>query len=392
VGLGLVVVAALVVAFWPRPVPVDLQTVARGPLEVVARHQGKTRVRERYVISMPVAGHVQRVDLEPGDAVVEGETILAVIEPGAPLPLDSRARAEAAAAVDAAQAALREARAQRERAEADKELAEAELVRIEPLSEEGVVSRQELDRARTRARSARKALTAADAAWRRARFELQQARAALIPPSGDSEGTQDAPETVRIPSPIDGIVLTRHQESQAVLPAGAPLLEIGDPSRIEIVADFLSTDAVTFRPGMRAMIEDWGGDRALNAVVRRVEPFGFMKVSALGVEEQRVNVVLDFEEPVEGLADGYRVEVGVVTWEADNVLRVPASALFRDEQGRWAVYRVTDGRAERRGVTIDHHSGRHAEVVDGLAEGDPVIAYPSEKIQEGQRVERRKGS
>jgi HlyD family secretion protein len=385
IGLVLAVAAAAAVALWPKPVPVDVREVSRGPLEVIARHEGETRVKERYLVSMPVDGRVQRIELEPGDRLSRDETVLASIHPSAPLPLDARARAEAEAAVRAAEAAIRRAAAERDRARARQELAAAELDRIEPLAEQGVVSRTELDRARTSARAAREELAAAEAAWRRAQFELEQARAALIP-TAETEGAGGAPDRVELRSPIDGVVLVRHQESSASLRAGAPLLEIGNPDRLEIVADFLSTDAVRFRPGMRAVIEEWGGEAPLEAVVRRIEPHGFLKVSALGIEEQRVNVILDFREPARGLADGYRVQVGVVTWESEDVLRVPASALFRDEEGRWAVFRVENGRAERHRVTIGHHGGLHAEVIEGLDAGNAVVAYPSDEVRDDRRV------
>ena len=390
--LGALFVGAIVwVAFRPRPVPVDTATVSRGALQVTIDQEGRTRVHDRYVVSAPVAGRVLRVELEPGDPVNAGQTV-ATFLPGAPPLLDARARAEAEARVGAADAAVSQARASLAETRGRLELAERERARTTELFNQKVVPQASLDQAETGAKTAAESASAAEAAVKAAEHQAEAARAALVQ-LDSSRGASDArPTTMR--SPVDGVVLQRLHESEAIVPAGEPIVEIGNPADLEVVADYLSTDAVKIQPGMAAIIDRWGGDHPLDARVRLVEPYGFVKISALGVEEQRVNVILalaDARRVWEALGDGYRVEARVVLWQGDAVLKVPASALFRQGDG-WAVFVADAGRARLRPVTIGHQTGVEAEVLDGLAEGDIVLVHPSDSVVDGVQVEPRGGA
>ncbi len=382
---ALIVAALLAVGFWPSAASVDTAPVTRGALRVTVDEEGETRVRERFVISAPVAGRVLRIELEPGDRVGR-DTIVATFLPAAAVPLDARSRAEAQASVAAARASAGSARAERERAQAALGLAQSELQRHRGLAGEQIVSKQALEAKETEARAAAEALRAAEFAAASARHQLEMAQARLLP--ADATG---AARPFAIRSPIEGVVLKRLRESEAVVPAGEPLLELGDPRRLEIVSDLLSADAVKVKPGAIVLLEQWGGDRAIRARVRRVEPSGFMKISALGVEEQRVNVVMDFEAPLEAwsdLGDGYRVEVRIVVWEQDPVLRIPTSSLFRRGDG-WAAFAVEGGRAQLRSVTIGHRNESHAELLSGLPEGASVVLHPTDTLKPDARVARR---
>jgi HlyD family secretion protein len=391
-GIGVVVVVLLVVAFLPKPVPVDLEPVIRGPMQVTLDHEGKTRVRDRFVISAPVPGRVTRIELEPGDAVKANETVLATFEPTDPSLLDARTRAEARASVNAAEAKLERSRAERERARAESDYATTELDRIRRLAGQGIVSEDALDAADVEARARARALEAAESAVRAAKHELAAARARTLEPGDTRVGNPGrADRSVRLRSPVDGVVLRRLRESEAVVPAGEPLMEVADPADLEVVADFLSTDAVKMKDGMAARIEQWGGEGALRGRVRRVEPSGFMKISALGVEEQRVNVIVDFDDPREAwrrLGDEYRVEVRVVIWEEDDVVQVPTSSLFRHGES-WAVFVVNGGKARATEVTAGRRTGLRAEILEGVEEGDRVVVHPSEQVRDGVRVEER---
>lgn len=387
--IGLAVVALVVWALLPKPVPVDLATVTRGELMVTVDEEGETRVHDRYLVSAPFAGRVLRIDLEPGDPVVAGETVLATFQPSAPTPLDARARAEAEAGMRAARATLGAARAERERAASEHRYAVAEHERIRSLAAEEIVSRERLDVAELAERTAADALRSAEFAVAASEHELEIARARLMQATGADE---DDAGPLALRSPVDGVVLQRLHESAAVVPAGEPLVEVADPARLEIVSDLLSSDAVKVSAGDRVMIEQWGGGEALGGVVRRVEPYGFTKISALGVEEQRVNVIVDFSDPREAwqaLGDGYRVEVRIVVWEGESVLKLPTSALFRGPDGAWAVFAVEDGRAVRRPVEVGRRNGLEAEVHSGLAEGDSVIVHPSDSVEDGIEVKQR---
>jgi HlyD family secretion protein len=382
-AFALVVGGLLAVALWPSPVPVDVEAATRGPLVVTVDEEGQTRIRHRFVVSAPVTGRVLRIDLEPGDRVTRGG-VVARVRPELPPLLDARTQAEARAAVENARAALGRAQSEDARAKAALVHAERELERANSLSDVGTISAQGLDARKTEARLASEAVHASAYAVEAASAELQRARARLAP-------TTTAQGVVSVRAPVDGTVLRRLRESESVVPAGEPLLELGDPRHLEIVSDLLSTDAVRVRPGARAFVEQWGHDTVLEATVRLVEPSGFTKISALGVEEQRVNVVLDIADLDKAsalLGDAYRVELRIVVWEGASVVKVPIGALVR-EGGRWAVYEVRDGRARQVLVELGHRGGREAEVISGLHEGSRVIVHPSDRVADGVRVTER---
>lgn len=385
--LGAILVAALVYAFRPQPVPVDLAVIERGELTVTIDGDGQTRVREVYVVSAPVPGRVLRIERHVGDAVVANETLLATIQPGDPTFLDRRAQAQAEAAIKAAEAAFALAEAEQARALAELDFARAELNRAEQLAKRGNVSQRDLDRAKLELRTRNAALSTAKASIEMRRFELETARAALIQP-GEEGGEGDRQACcVEVYSPVDGRILRVIHESEGVVAAGAWLVELGDPHDLEIVVDLLSGDAVRIREGAEVTIEDWGGV-SLAGRVRRVEPYAFTKVSALGIEEQRVNVIVDFTDPQEkwqGLGHGYRVDAHILDWRGEDVLKLPLGALFRDGDS-WAVFVAEDGVAKLRHIEIDHGNGREAEVLDGLAEGATVILHPGDRIFDGVRV------
>ena len=384
--LSAVVIGGLTaVALWPGAVAVDVAAVSRGPLAVTIDEEGRTRVRDRFVVTAPVTGRILRIELEPGDRVARGD-VLARVQPESPPLLDARSRAEAAAAVESAQATLGHARAEEQRVRAALAQAQRELARTRRLTTAGVTTTQDLDAREADAQVAGEAVNAAAFAVRAASAEVERAHARAATSVSAAGGG-----AVVVRAPVDGVVLQRLRESESVVPAGEPLIEIGDPGQIEIVTDLLSTDAVRVKPGARATIEQWGGETALAATVRRIEPAGFTKVSALGVEEQRVNVVLDFaggDEDSPLLGDAYRVETRIVFWEAPSVLKVPTNALFRDNT-QWAVYAVSGGRARRTIVEIGHQTAQEAEVLDGLTEGARVIVHPGDLVHDGTRIANR---
>lgn len=383
--VALVAAALVLVALRPTKVEVDLATVERGTLLVTLDEEGETRVRERYVISAPVSGQVLRIEIEPGDSVVAGETALVSFQPAPPSLLDARTQAETRARVEAAEADVGSARAQRERARAELEYAESELRRISRLAESGIVSDEALDSVRLAGNTGKEALNAAEFAVATSEHNLKQARAAL----SQNFGSRGAPITIR--SPVGGVVLRRLRESAAVVPAGEPLIEVADPAQLEIVSDFLSEDAVRIKSGADVLIERWGGDQPLRGRVRRVEPSGFTKVSALGVEEQRVNVIIDFEDAREAwaaLGDGFRVETRVVVWEGTDVLQVPTSGLFRHDSG-WAVFVATGDRARLTPVEIGWRNGTAAQVLSGLEGGQRIILHPSDSVHDDVAVAER---
>ncbi len=386
-GLGLVALL-LLGSLWPATVTVDVARVARGPLLVTVDEEAETRVRRRFVVSAPVAGRLGRIELEPGDPVVRGRTLLATFFPADSTPLDPRARAEATAAAQAARATRDAARAERQRAEAALKLAASELRRARDLASQQLLAPAELESREAQARSAEEAFKAADFGAAAAEHQLQAAEARLAPPGGRAGARE-----LEIRAPVGGVVLRRLRESESVVPAGEPLLELGDASTVEIVSDLLSTDAVRVRAGQRVLIQHWGGEGTLEARVRRVEPSGFMKISALGVEEQRVNVVMDFESPPEArrpLGDGYRVEIRIVVAEAANALKAPNSALFRRGE-QWSAFVVEGGRARLRPVRLGRRNGVEAEVLEGLGEGAVLVLHAGDRVSDGTRVAPREG-
>lgn len=387
-ALAVLVAAGLAWGFMPRAVPVDVAAVEVGPFVVTVEEEGKTRVRERYVVSAPVTGTLQRITLNAGDAVAPGQ-VLAVIEPLRSDALDPRTRAQAQAQVSAAQAALAAAQENARSAVAAAELAGQERVRAESLRESNFVSKQAVDTARTAETRARAAQQAAAHSVRVARFELEMARAAVT--SADRLLRGAPSERLSVRAPVDARVLKLVRESEGAVRAGEPLLEIGNPESLEVEVEVLSTHAVKIAPGSRVILDRWGGDRAVEGRVRVVEPTGFTKISALGVEEQRVRVIVDFttaREAWQRLGDGYRVEARFVIWEGDDVLQLPASALFRQGEG-WAAFTLQDGRARLKPVEVGQRAGLRAQVLSGLEKGEQVITHPDDKIRDGARVKLR---
>lgn len=375
--------AAAAWALWPAPVAVELAYVGRGSIRVTVDEDGRTRIRERYVVSAPLAGRLVRVRLKEGDEVVANETVVAAIDPADPGLLDPRARAEATARVNAADAGVLHAEAALTRAAAALELAQSELRSLREAGEGGAATALELERLAAAASMRRQDVRAAEFAREIARFELELARAALLRSGPDSESWR-----FEIRAPASGRVLRVFQESAAVINPGAPLVEIGDPSDLELVVDVLSNDGVAIRAGAPVLLEHWGGGETLHGRVRLVEPAAFTKFSALGVEEQRVNVIIDFLDPPErraGLGDGFRVEARIVVWEGDDVLRVPTGALFRHSQS-WSVFVVDSGRVRVRDVQLGRRNPDLAQVLSGLNEGEAVVVYPSDRVREGARV------
>jgi len=378
---GIVVVVGIVaMAMWPESVEVSAAKVARGPMRVTLDEDGETRVRDKFVVSAPVAGRLQRIELEPGDAVVKGKTVVARLTTAdAPL-LDPRTRGELEAAVDAARAAVGQAQAQRDRAAAELLRARTTLQRNQELMKAGAIAADSLDAAESAVATAGDARKAAEFTVSRAEYELKLARARLQAPAAGGRA-------VEITAPVSGVVLKRLRESESVVPVGEPLLEIGEPSRIEIVADFLSTDAVRIQPGAPVLIEGWGGSAALEGRVRRVEPAGFMKVSALGVEEQRVNVLIDLNDTgaASRLGDRYRVEVRVIVWQEDDVVKVPVGGLFRRGTA-WAAFAIDGEHAKLQPVELGQRNDVDAQVVKGLSDGQMIVLHPPDTLTDGARI------
>jgi HlyD family secretion protein len=393
-AVSVVLATSLVIMTRPRPVPVDFATVSRGPMAETLDHEGRTRVRERYVVSAPVAGRVLRIELRPGDRVVAHQTVIATFAPEASSLLDARSRAGATSRVGEAEALLEQAKARRELARVESQHAMEERDRALNLAKFGLMTIEGRQAAETQAAGSERSLEAAEAAVRAAAHEVEAARAMLVEPGSTPAGATGAAVkgvTLTLRSPIDGVVLERHRESEAVVMQGEPLVTVADTSALEVAADYLSSDAVRIQPGMRAFIDQWGGSQPLDAVVRWAEPAGFLKVSALGVEEQRVWVVLDLEDRQaagRALGDGYRVEVRVVTWEGSDVVRVPVSSLFRRGDG-WAVLGEEGGRARERAVRVGHRNGTFAEVLSGVSVGAKVVVYPPETVSDGTHISTR---
>ena len=388
-GVFLLATVAMLVWFFLHkpPVPVDFGRVDRGEIEVTVADDGIARAREVYSVAAPVAGRLLRVDAEVGDPVAAGGTVLARLAPADPGFLDLRSRAVSEARVGQAEAQSALAQADVQRARAALSLAQRDYGRAATLAERGFVSRTALDRARAARDEANAALSAAKAALAAARSGVTAARSQLVTPvAADRSGV------IAIKTPVSGTVLRVLQESETVVPAGAALVEVGNPKGdLELVVDLLSTEAVRVRPGAIVHVEGWGGSRPLTGRVRRVEPFGFLKISALGVEEQRVNVRIDLvgdPSTWARLGHGYRVDARILTGRATGVVRVPASALFR-HQGRWAAFVTRNGRARLRPLALGLMNDSHAEVIKGLQPGEEIVLFPSENVADGVKLVRR---
>jgi len=390
VGILAAVAAVIALAFKTRPVLVDMTGVARGPLQVTVDEDGRTRIREPYVVSAPLTGRLQRISLDPGDSVVRDETVVATIEPVDPSLLDERTVAESRARVSAAEAAVKRADSLVERSKVSLDRAESELGRNHRLAEANAVSSDEMESAELTFQAAGKDYQAAVFSREIAEFERELARAASVRSGQDSDAAAAA-EYLVIRAPISGEVLRVLEENSRVISPGTPLLELGDSTDLELEIDVLSTDAVRIRQGQKVQIDHWGGDHTLNGTVRLIEPSAFTKVSALGVEEQRVNVIVDLTDTAEqrsGLKDAFRVEAHIVTWSSDDVLKIPSSALFRNSD-RWSVFSIRNGKAELVHVTPGHRNSLEVEIVEGLGVNDEIILYPGDRVRHGTMVERR---
>jgi len=370
--------------FWPQPVMVEATPATRAPLTITIEEEGRTRVIDRYVIAAPVDGVTCRLQLHVGDAVEQGEPLLS-ITPMASQVLDPRSRAQARAKVEAAESALRAAEEQARAASAAAQLASSELSRLTPLVKQGVISKDAFDKAQTAAHTANANRRSADFNVEVASYELDAARSVL---DYRAESEFDNIERVAVRSPIDGRILKVDHECAGPVRTGEPLLEVGDPAALEVEVDVLSADAVRIKPGMKVLFDRWGGEGVLEGQVRLVEPVGFTKVSALGVEEQRVLIISDFSSDAEKwqrLGDGYRVEARFILWHQDDVLQVPASSLFR-YQDAWALFVVENGSAVRRSVKVGQRNGLVAQILDGVSEGEPVILHPSDEVEDQRSV------
>lgn len=389
IAVAIILAVAFVFALKPKPLLVDVDTVSTGMMNVTIDEEAKTRVHEAYVVSSPVTGRLLRVDVESGDQVVQGETIIAKLLPVYPQVLDSREQAQAKATVDSAQAAVEAAKAAQQQANTENDFQHLEFQRAQQQLEANVISQAAFDLAQKNKQAADAGVIKASATLAIREAELVNAQAALLSLENSDEALQ---HEIDIKAPVNGQILRVIQESETVISAGNPILELGDIKQdLEIVAELLSTDAVKVQPGQDVIINNWGGDEPLTGKVSRIEPYGFTKFSALGVEEQRTKVIIQFDRVPSGphwLGHGFRVEVSVVIWQQNDALIVPSSALFRINNN-WGVFVLADGKANLQQVTVDHNNGQQASISVGLASGQQVILYPSAQLTDGANVEAR---
>ena len=391
VAAGAALTAAAGYFLWPKPIAVDLATVAKGPMEVTVDDEGRTRVRHVYTVSAPIGGKVLRISppRHVGDVVAADDTIVAVMQPTVPSFHDARTHEELEAAFGAADAAMKLADAEVRRVEAALAYARTDLERAVALARTDAMSRKGLDRAKLEVDTSEAALASAKAQLEVRRNERASVAARRAEPTLESASSKTC--CIQLRAPVTGRILRIAQESEGVVSAGAPLVEIGDPRDVEIVADLLSTDAVRITPGAKVRIDGWGG-APLRAKVTRVDPAGFLKVSALGIEEQRVRVTMEFVDGPETwsrLGHEYRVIVHVTVWSSNDAITVPVAALFRQGDA-WAVFAARGGRAEVTQVTIGQRNNRAAEVLSGLSDNDRVVLHPSDRIKDGVRIVQRR--
>ncbi|MBC8126169.1 MAG: HlyD family efflux transporter periplasmic adaptor subunit [Gloeobacteraceae cyanobacterium ES-bin-144] len=384
--VGILLLALVGWGLWPKPIIVETGVVARSPLTVHVSEEGKTRIRNRYVVASPVAGKMRRVLLKPGDAVEAGKTLLTTIEPVAAPLLDPRARMQAEAVVSMHEASRRKAAETLDASRTALKLTEADRDRMRSIKQAGTLSESDRDRMESEASIKAAEVRAMEFSLQVIDYELAQARAVLERPEIGGAGN-----IVEVKTPVSGRVLNVMQESETIVSPGAPILEIGEAADIEIEAEILSRDAVTIQPGDPVEIEQWGGEQTLKGRVRRIEPAAFTKISALGVEEQRVYVLSDLTNPplaAKSLGDRYRVEVRVAVWHSDEVLTVPAGALFR-EGNLWKTFVEENGKARMKTLEAGHSNGRLTEVLSGLNPGDKVLLHPPDNVKDGVAVKER---
>ena len=380
---AVVILILIIYGFKPAPVWVDVAKVKRSALSVTIEEEGKTRVIDRYVVSSPVAAYARRIDLNVGDSITQGQSLMQ-LEPLPSAVLDSRSRAAAKARIEAAKSTFDASREQAAAAQAEAELAQLEYDRIVNLCKVQCASKGEEDQALTKLRSSQAMEQSAQFAVDVAHHQLEAAETALA-----YAGTTNAEHQLTIASPINGSVLKVLRESEGVVGAGEPLIEVGNPTQLEVEIDVLSSDAVKITTGTKVLFERWGGNEALQGSVRTIEPVGFTKISALGVEEQRVLVIADLNSPTEQwqrLGDGYRVEASFILWQQEDVLTLPASCLFRFKDG-WAVFVVEGDTAKRVAVKIGQRNGLSAQVLSGLKQEQQVVTHPSEAVEDGVEVQ-----
>ena len=388
--VALAIVGVIVYSFMPNPQSVDVAVVKRGRIEQTVDEDGRTRIKERYLVAAPLGGLMQRIAHKPGDPVFAGKTIITQIEPTEPTLLDARAKAEAKARVLSAEASIKQAESKVDFAKVAYKLAQVELERNRVLLRSNSIARELFDSAEHKERMLREELRVAESAALVAQHEKTVAEAALLRTEPRKSG-EPPRESFPVVSPITGKVLRVFQESSIVATTGMKLIEVGDPTDLEIEIDVLSRDGARIKPGAMVYLEHWGGEKYLEGRVRLVEPSAFLKISALGVEEQRVNVIVDLIGPVElreTLGDAFRVEARIVVGASDNALIVPAGALFRHGT-EWAVFVVQGGKAVLRTVKVGRNNGLEAEIVEGLGEGDRVVLHPGDRIQNGVAVQPR---
>jgi HlyD family secretion protein len=387
--LILFVIGATIYGFYPRAAVVDLVNVSRGPLQVTIEEEGRTRLKDRFVLSAPVAGYMHRITAKVGDTVKRGQSVV-VLEPLRSPQLDPRSRAEAQAVVSAAEASVQAAIERQRATTADADYIEKRLERMRNLYAKGSIARDQLDQAETEAQKAQAAKQSAQAAVDVARAELTRVRSTLQ--NFSSEKKAAASNIVNVSSPVDGKVFRLYRESEGAVNVGEPLLDIGNVRNLEVRVEVLSSDAVKIKTGTAVFFKRWGGEGTLTGVVRIVEPAGFTKVSSLGVEEQRVLIIADITSPPEiwrNLGDAYKLEAHFVIWEGKNILQVPVSALFRSGRD-WAVFVFAKGRAVKRLVQTGQRNALAAEIITGLEESEKVIAHPDDAISDGTRIKARK--
>lgn len=379
------VIGATIYGFFPKAIEVNLASVTRGPLQVEIEEEGRTRLKERFVITAPTAGYTKRIWAKVGDPVKKGQTVV-VLEPLRSPALDPRSRAEAQASVLSAQAALNAALEKESAAAADADYAQKRLARLTKLYAKRSIAKDEYDQVESTAKKAQATALAATAAVNVARSDLKRAKAVLQNFSATSQAA--GPGEINITTPVSGTIFSIHHKSEGAVNAGEPLLDIGNGKDLEVRVEVLSADAVKIKPGMAVDFRRWGGEGTLSGIVRIVEPAGFTKISSLGVEEQRVLIIADITSPAatwRALGDAYKLEAHFIIWRGDNVLQIPTSALFRSGKD-WAVFSEQNGKAVKRLVEIGHQTGLAAQIISGLREKEKVITDPTDKISDGVRI------
>jgi HlyD family secretion protein len=390
--LTLLIAASIAAVFvwlmWPQPLLVDVAKASYGQMEVTVDEEGVNRIREIYVISAPVSGQVGRASVKVGDKVVAGVTPITTVRSSAPIMIDARTRQELSLAVEAAKAAQDIAERSVEQAERELSFAELELQRAGYLASRSAIQVTVFEQRKFAADIAKQRLQIAKSQLDLRQHELEIAQAKLAEPLQNAKAASEQKCCIDLTSPADGVVLTVKTENEQVVPAGTPLVEIGNPLESEIAVDLLSSDAVNIKLGALASIVGWGGRVPLKARVTKIEPSAFTKISALGIEEQRVKTVLEIINPAgdyNGLGHQFRVLARIMTWQSDHVLQIPVSALFRSN-GNWAVFKIENGTAKLAEVVPGHMTADHAEILEGLLEGEQLIVHPSDEIENGSKV------